>query len=667
MNQLKNESSPYLQQHADNPVHWMPWSEKAFEIAKKENKPVLLSIGYSSCHWCHVMAHESFEDIETAELMNKLFVNIKLDREEYPDIDHYYMDAVQAMIGSGGWPLNVFLTPDKKAFYGGTYFPPKPVYGRASWKEVLQKISEYYHENRSQVEQQAQQLFTHLKNANQFPSIKKTDKHEEENIFHERIFENIIKSADVDEGGFGKAPKFPSTFTIKFLLDYAQLYNNEKALHHACLSLDKMAFGGIYDQIRGGFARYSTDKYWKAPHFEKMLYDNALLIEVYSIAYAITKKELYKTIVRETIEWLKLEMLNVDGVFYSAIDADSEGVEGKFYTWTYEELKSILQEDFSLAEKYYQIKKEGNWEHTNILWTNSLLYENTNQRLIQNIKKKLLTEREKRIKPFKDTKIILSWNALMAKALAQASIVFQNDEYLKMAEQTIHYINEKISSKEHLYFHTCIDNSPKIPAYLDDLAYLTDACIALNQASGKTKYLETAQNIIHYINNHFQSETDNFYYFTNKDYQNTATNKIEIYDGALPSSNATITKCLLHLTPIQTNSEWMLMANSMVDKMKSLIEQYPLTFSLWANIVILQNTSYEINISGEKAVEETRMIYSKLYKPNIRLILNSDNKIKNSIMKNQYQKDNTLIYACYQNTCYPPFASNERLITFFFK
>ncbi|KXK44358.1 MAG: protein containing a thioredoxin domain protein [Bacteroidetes bacterium OLB11] len=469
---------------------------------KKENKPILLSIGYSSCHWCHVMAHESFEDAETAQLMNQLFVNIKLDREEYPDIDHYYMDAVQAMTGSGGWPLNVFLTPERKAFYGGTYFPPKPLYGRASWKEVLQKVAHYFNENRDAVESQAHQLFTHLKNANQLPTLK--NEQADEKIFHEKILEKILKNADTEEGGFGAAPKFPATFTIKLLLDYFQLYQNQDALNQACLTLDKMAYGGIYDQIRGGFARYSTDKYWKAPHFEKMLYDNALLIEVYSIAFSITKKNLYKIIVSETVEWIKAEMCNESGAFYSAIDADSEGQEGKFYTWDYAELKEILKEDFSKIENYYQIKKEGNWEHTNILWTTHSLFENTDPSTIQRVKKVLLNEREKRIKPFKDRKILLGWNALMIKALAQASLIFNNDEYLMLAEHALNYIQNTMKSDEHLYYHTCMENISKIPAYLDDLAFLADAYISLNQASGKANYIQQSAKIINYIIEKFQ-------------------------------------------------------------------------------------------------------------------------------------------------------------------
>ncbi len=665
MNLLKNETSPYLQQHAHHPVNWMPWGEEAFEQAKKENKPILLSIGYSSCHWCHVMAHESFEDIETAQLMNQLFINIKLDREEYPDIDHYYMDAVQAMTGSGGWPLNVFLTPEKKAFYGGTYFPPKPLYGRASWKEVLQKVSHYFNENRDAVESQAHQLLTHLKNANQLPTLK--NEQTDEKIFHEKILEKILKNADTEEGGFGTAPKFPATFTIKLLLDYFQLYQSQDALTQACITLDKMAYGGIYDQIRGGFARYSTDKYWKAPHFEKMLYDNALLIEVYSIAFAITKNNLYQTIVRETVEWLKAEMRHESGAFYSAIDADSEGQEGKYYTWNYAELKEILKEDFSKIETYYQIQKAGNWEHTNILWTNHSLIENIDPSTIQRVKKILLHEREKRIKPFKDKKILLGWNALMIKALAQASLIFNNDEYFMLAEQALNYIQTTMKSDEHLYYHTCMENIPKIPAYLDDLAFLADAFISLNHASGKASYIQHSAKIIRYLIENFKEENEHFFCFTNKKYQQTSTNKIDIYDGALPSSNAVTAKVIKYMATINLDNNWAQISDEMLQRMKSHIEEYPTSFSIWANIALVCEPNYEVNIVGKEAVARCREMYQQIYKPNIRLLLNADNDIDNASIKSQYSNDKTHIYVCYEHVCLAPFASNEELITFFFK
>ena len=423
-NHLINESSIYLLQHAHNPVDWYPWGKEALDKSVKEGKPILLSIGYAACHWCHVMERESFEDEETAKLMNEYFINIKVDREERPDIDHIYMDAVQAMTGSGGWPLNVFLTPDLKPFYGGTYFPPVNAHNRISWKEVLQRIHITYQEKKEEINQQADRLTEHLISSNTFGMDVSKENNDE--FYSEKtlqtIADNIINSADNVWGGFGKAPKFPQTFSIQYLLIHYHYTKDINALNIATLALDKMIYGGIYDQIGGGFSRYSTDTKWQIPHFEKMLYDNALLLSVIAEAYQITGNELYAKTIRQTIAFLKREMLSEEGGFYSALDADSEGIEGKFYTWSKSEIDNILGEDAELFCKYFQVTEEGNWEETNILWCKNGLNEfavenNLNAELIAVIIEvginKLLKEREKRIRPHLDDKTLLNWNALM--------------------------------------------------------------------------------------------------------------------------------------------------------------------------------------------------------------------------------------------------------------
>ncbi|HEY1871234.1 MAG TPA: thioredoxin domain-containing protein, partial [Chitinophagaceae bacterium] len=367
-NRLINETSPYLLQHAHNPVDWYPWSDEALKKAKEENKPILVSIGYAACHWCHVMEKESFENGETAALMNEHFVSIKIDREERPDLDQIYMDAVQTMSGSGGWPLNVFLTPDAKPFYGGTYFPPKRAFNRSSWKEVLLAVSNVFQTRRNEVESQAENLVNHLLQSNSFGL---QNPNNETEIFSkekvDEIFQNLMKSADKTWGGFGGAPKFPQTFSIQFLLRYYYVTHREEALEQACLSLDKMIEGGIYDQVGGGFARYSTDAKWLVPHFEKMLYDNALLVSVLSEAYQITKKERYEEVIHETLEFIQREMMHPGHGFYSALDADSEGEEGKFYTWNYEEVKKLLNRNAEIFCDFFDITEQGNWEEKNIL------------------------------------------------------------------------------------------------------------------------------------------------------------------------------------------------------------------------------------------------------------------------------------------------------------
>ncbi|HEX4852387.1 MAG TPA: thioredoxin domain-containing protein, partial [Puia sp.] len=370
-NHLINETSPYLLQHAHNPVDWYPWAEEALKKARTENKPILVSIGYSACHWCHVMERESFEDPNTAAIMNEGFVNIKIDREERPDLDHIFMDAVQAMTGSGGWPLNVFLTPEGKPFYGGTYFPPRAAFNRPSWSDLLKSIVSAFQDRRDEIDQQSENITSHIFQSNGF-GIQELDKASaadspftRENM--KKIYEQMMAQADRRQGGFGHAPKFPQTFIIRFLLQYYYYTKDREALDQACLSLDSMIAGGIYDQLGGGFARYSTDDQWLAPHFEKMLYDNALLVTVMSEAFQLTKKDSYRMAIVETLGFISRELLSDTGGFYSALDADSEGVEGKFYVWDQSEIESILQTDADVFCDFYGVREKGNWEGKNIL------------------------------------------------------------------------------------------------------------------------------------------------------------------------------------------------------------------------------------------------------------------------------------------------------------
>ena len=410
-NELSTESSPYLLQHAHNPVHWQPWGTNSLDLAKKLDKPILVSIGYSACHWCHVMERESFEIEETATIMNEHFINIKIDREERPDIDHIYMDAVQAMTGSGGWPLNVFLTPDGKPFYGGTYFPPVKAFNRASWTDVLLSLADAWKNRREEMEEQAEKLIEHLKKSNNLGSTKNIiNKQDAVTSFTKddciTITQNLLAIADKEKGGFGKAPKFPQTFSINCLLQTAYFLKDKASLAQAELSLTKMYHGGIYDQLAGGLCRYSTDEEWLAPHFEKMLYDNALFIVALSNAYLLTKKEIYKDAVKNVCDFVFAEMKNKDGGYYAAIDADSEGIEGKFYVWDKVEIENILAKDAAFFNAYFDVSAEGNWEHKNILRVLNPLEKvanefaiNTNdaKKIIATSKKKLLFERNKRV------------------------------------------------------------------------------------------------------------------------------------------------------------------------------------------------------------------------------------------------------------------------------
>ncbi len=669
MNLLKYETSPYLLQHADNPVHWQPWSEAAFEKAKAENKPVLLSIGYSSCHWCHVMEHESFEDEEVAAIMNHSYINIKLDREEYPDIDHLYMDAVQAMTGSGGWPLNVFLTPDKKPFYGGTYFPPVRAFNRASWKEVLINVSQYFTQNRSEVESQAAQLMEHLQNAAVLPKQVKIPLVNDEKSKREtdrNIFEKIMAQADKTDGGFGNAPKFPSTFIIKYLLDYYGIYQDETALKQACLSLDKMAMGGIYDHIGGGFARYSTDKRWIVPHFEKMLYDNALLLEVYVIAYSHTKNEYYREKAEQTVRWLQREMMSDDFAFYSAQDADSEGVEGKYYTWTTEELKDILQDDFKMYKEYYQITDEGNWEHTNILYTTYESYKNTDKirvKKIYEINKKLFQIRSRRIKPLTDDKILLGWNALMNKALVVASLIFGNEEYLVLAQRNMDFLINNMNSNDCLYHHTHKNKRSKIPAFLDDLAYLSQALIQLSIASADPVYLHKANKIIKYIEENFRSGEGLLFDFTNNKYRHVSINKKETYDGAVPSSNSVLCNVLQYMGYAFNNTRWSSLAEKMLEDMQNYFNAYPASFGVWAAAFLNKNElDLQVTIIGKDAKKNISEIYNKKYLSYVKYVVSTkDENIEE--LQGKYAEGETRIFICKNKSCLLPFTSLNEAMT----
>ncbi|MBS1933750.1 MAG: thioredoxin domain-containing protein, partial [Bacteroidetes bacterium] len=477
-NRLAKESSPYLLQHAHNPVDWYPWGEEALAKAKTENKPILVSIGYAACHWCHVMEHESFEDEATAAIMNANFICIKIDREERPDLDHIYMDALQAMVGNGGWPLNVFLTPEGKPFYGGTYFPPKSMYNRPSWKDVLIAVAESYAKKTKEVHAQANNLTDYLIQSNSFGQTSVTQPEDNySKVFNreisEKIYSNIIQIADKTDGGFGRAPKFPQTFSIQFLLQHYYFTKNEDALQHACFSLDKMIAGGIHDHLGGGFARYSTDAEWLAPHFEKMLYDNALLIITLSEAYQLTKKELYKEVITGTMEFICRELCFERCAFYSSLDADSEGEEGRYYVWAKAEIDEILQEDSALFCNFYNITDKGNWEGKNILRElvstfdfakNKNIPERELRLLLNACKKKLFERRNQRIKPLLDDKILLNWNALMNIACSKAFAALGNEEYKKMAIESMDFLLQHLKGKDLYYFyHSFKENEKKSP------------------------------------------------------------------------------------------------------------------------------------------------------------------------------------------------------------
>ncbi len=664
-NSLINETSPYLLQHAHNPVDWYPWGEEALEKAKKEDKPVLVSIGYAACHWCHVMERESFENEETARLMNNNFINIKIDREERPDIDHIYMDAVQAMTGSGGWPLNVFLTPDGRPFYGGTYFPPVRAFNRSSWREVLEAIHLAYKEKKNEIESQADNLTDHLKNSNAF-GIGTTGKNE--GVFLQgtldEIVKNLLKDADTAWGGFGKAPKFPQTFSIQFLLRHYHYTKDEESLKQALLSLDKMIYGGIYDQIGGGFARYSTDEKWLAPHFEKMLYDNALLINVLAEAFQLTNNTLYSQTIHHTMQFIQREMLSEEGGFYSALDADSEGVEGKFYTWSKAEAKDVLGEDANIFCEFYNITENGNWEHTNILWVTKPLQQFAAEKgmdatelteRLDTCKLRLLEARSTRIRPMLDDKILLGWNALMNVAFSKAFAATGLDVYKEIAIKNAAFLESSFENTvTGQWLHTFKSGIAKYPAFLDDYAYLINAYIHLQEITGNPEYLHKAKSIAHITAENFLEENSGFFFFTSKSQKDVIVRKKEIYDAATPSGNSVMAINLHYLGIIFNKQVWIEQSRKMVEQFGNAVARYPGSFANWA--CLLQQFIYgvpEIAITGNTSLDMLSEIL-KEYIP-IKVIQAAKVPLKDfPLLDGKRFEDSSLIYICKDYSCKKP-------------
>jgi len=662
-NQLIKESSPYLLQHAHNPVNWYPWGKEALEKAKNENKLIIISIGYAACHWCHVMEHESFEDEEVAKFMNENFVAIKIDREERPDIDQVYMNAVQLITGSGGWPLNCIALPDGRPIYGGTYFP------KAQWLDMLNQVLIFAKQNPEKTEQQAQSLTQGVQ------SSELVNMNTEESIFSvsdlNTIFENWKRNIDYKNGGSKGAPKFPLPIGYQFLLQYNYLSNNDDAIKAVTTTLDKMADGGIYDQIGGGFARYSVDELWKVPHFEKMLYDNAQLVSLYSSAYQKTKNPKYKVIVQETLGFVERELLSKEGGFYSSLDADSEGEEGKFYVWTKNEIIEALGSKSDLIIDYYNIADEGNWEHgKNILLriSNEKIildkYQITESELSKQVfeaKKMLLEERSKRIRPGLDDKILTSWNALMLKAYVDAYRVFDDEKYLEVALKNADFIKSKIKTKDNRLSRNYKNGKASINAFLDDYAFTISAFISLYQATFDEKWLIEARNLLNYTLEHFYNKTTGMFYYTSDIDPALIARKMELMDNVIPASNSEMAKNLFVLGKYFYNDEYILNAEKMINNVKQSALKSGAYFANWDILMAwFVNDPYEIAILG-KDYEEKRKELDLHYLPNV-FLSGGKNEGTLSLLKNKNIKGQTTIYVCQNKTCKLPVTEvNEAL------
>ena len=666
-NHLIHETSPYLLQHAHNPVDWYPWSDEAFRKAKSENRPILLSIGYSACHWCHVMERESFEDEKIAALMNDLFVNIKVDREERPDLDEIYMNAVQMLTGRGGWPMTVFLTPEGKPFYGGTYFPPEDRYGVPGFPKILQGVANAYREKPQDVERSVEQILTAL----QRMSLSTESQQPFSSDVIAQSAEQLTQAYDADHGGLGKAPKFPNVGVYELFLRHYHHSKGSRFLEMVTHTLTKMAQGGIYDHVGGGFHRYSVDAKWLVPHFEKMLYDNAQLVRIYAQVYCVTGEPFFKQVVDETMTYLIREMLHTDGGFYSTQDADSEGEEGKFFVWTEAEITRILGEEASeIFCRIYDVSEEGNFEEKNILHPILTLEQASKffrrdpkaiESLVSDAKVKLFEEREKRIKPFRDEKILTSWNGLMLSGIAESIKISRHPAYLEAANRTVDFIFTKMFRDGRL-LHTYKNGTAKILGYLDDYAFLAAGLLDLFEATLNRAHLDRAVELAEIMSDEFWDEAGGGFFYTGRSHERLIAQSKPIFDGSIPSGNAVATQVLLRLQHYTGKEDYLKRAERILRAYYNAMENQPFGFAhMLAALDFYLQKPKEVVLVGDKKESKTKELLTKihsLYVPNMTLQLASPGdsleKISSLLAGKKQIEAKPTVYVCHNFTCSRP-------------
>ncbi|MHA7646870.1 thioredoxin domain-containing protein [Nitrosopumilus sp. S4] len=668
-NKLINETSPYLLQHAHNPVDWYGWNDEALQKAKNENKPIFLSIGYSSCHWCHVMAHESFENEEVAKFMNENFVNIKVDREERPDIDDIYQKVCQIATGQGGWPLSIFLTPDQKPFYVGTYFPVLDSYGRPGFGSICRQLSQAWKEKPKDIEKAAENFLDALNKTETIKVPSSLDR-----VLLDEAAMNLFQLGDATYGGFGSAPKFPNAANISFLFRYSKLSGLSKFNEFALKTLNKMAKGGIFDQIGGGFHRYSTDSRWLVPHFEKMLYDNALIPVNYAEAYQITKDPFYLEVLQKTLDFVLREMTSPQGGFYSAYDADSEGIEGKFYVWKKSEIKEILGSDADLFCLYYDVTDGGNWEGNNILCNNLNIStvafnfgitEDKIREILQACSEKLLKVRSKRIPPGLDDKILVSWNSLMITAFAKGYRVTGNPIYLDAAKKCISFIEENLFDNDKL-LRTYKNGTAKIDGYLEDYSYFANALLDVFEIEPESKYLKLALKLGDHLVEHFWDSKNNNFFMTSDDHEQLIIRPKSNYDLSLPSGNSVSAFVMLRLYHFSQKQGFLDITTKILESQAQIAAENPFGFGYLLNTLsIYLEKPLEITILNLENSNLCKNILTR-YLPNSFLVT-----IQNS---NQLEKlsefpffagksfpDKTSVYVCKNFSCSLPLSNIEEI------
>ena len=664
-NDLIHESSPYLLQHAHNPVHWKAWRTEVLQQAKNENKLIIVSIGYAACHWCHVMEKECFEDEEVAQTMNEHFINIKIDREERPDIDHIYMDALQMMRGQGGWPLNIVALPDGRPFWGATYVK------KDQWIRALEQIAQIYKDNPEKLEAYAKDLADGIRQINLIDNEAATSILTLDELT--AVVKRWYRHFDNQKGGYNRAPKFMMPGNLDFLLHYYYATNDQSIGDYLNLTLTKMAYGGIFDHLGGGFARYSVDTKWHVPHFEKMLYDNALLISLYAKAYGKSRNPLYAEVVRETIDFARVELLDDNGGFYSSLDADSnndkgELEEGAYYVWREDELKAALGENFSLFKDYYNINSYGHWEHGNYV----LIRDQTKEaiakkykidtdslvKIIDNCKALLIDLRNRRARPRLDDKILCSWNGLMLKGLTDAYRFIGHPEYLSLAERNANFIYSQFVRKNGELFHNHKDGKSSITGYLEDYAAVIDGFIGLYEVTFEEKWLELAKELTNHCIEDYYDEGSGLFYFNSRKEDHLIRRTLETADNVIPASNSIMCKNLIRLSKIYMDENFEERAYRMIAKMQERMVKHPESHANWLHTILYtQQPFYEVAVVGDN-FQELRHTMQSNYRPNsIYAGTYKDSSLE--LLANRYQNGETLIYICVQGACQLPVSSAE--------
>jgi uncharacterized protein YyaL (SSP411 family) len=653
-NFLKYETSPYLLQHADNPVDWYAWNDLTLAKAISENKMMLISVGYAACHWCHVMAHESFENEAVAAIMNEHFICVKVDREERPDVDQVYMDAAYLINGNGGWPLNALAMPDGKPFFAGTYFPTH------NWVRLLEYFVDIYKNDRPKLKEQAENLSKGIHEMEKIPMNSNPvifDKNDLDDLCN-----SLLDRVDWNNGGTSGTMKFPMPSVWEFLLQYYYFSPKKEVLKAVEVTLKNMALGGIYDQIGGGFSRYAIDKQWHVPHFEKMLYDNAQLVSLYSHAYQVTQKPLYKRIVYETLEFVSRELAHSEGGFYSSLDADSEGAEGKFYVWSLKEIEDILGEEAVLFNRYYGISSRGNWEDQKNIpdihfgqkdFPEAFEFPDEELQIrLKKIKSILLSEREKRVRPGTDDKILTSWNCLMVKGFIDAYKAFGEQEFLSSAKQTLDFLLAKVCNDDNSLFRNFKNQQASIHGFLDDYAFFISAILDFYQVSFEEEYLHKAKDIMEYVRMHFFDKSSGMFFYTDDQFRNLISAKTETTDHVMPSSNSEMAKNLFILGLYFEKLDYTMEAHQMLKNMKADAVKNPGYYSNWAQVMALHiYPPFEIAIAGEKW-QEKLIEFEKEFLPGS--IFLGGEKATLPLLEDKMIPGKTMIYVCRNKTCSLP-------------